>query len=81
MCLHRLGLLSDVQAPLCGTPLDTLCAHLEKSLQYREGERDAIFLRETFNIEWPNQTKVYITEHKGAITRVQCIDMYTLCYT
>ena len=54
----RLGLLSDTMAPLRGTPLDTLCAHLQQNMQYREGERDAVFLRETFTIEWPNRTKV-----------------------
>ena len=54
----RLGLLSDIMAPLRGTPLDTLCAHLQQNMQYREGERDAVFLRETFTIEWPNKTKV-----------------------
>ena len=58
LSLYRLGLLSDSHAPLSGTPLDTLCAHLEKTLQYKDGERDAVFLRETFTIEWPNKTKV-----------------------
>ena len=54
----RLGLLSDTPAPLSGTPLDTLCAHLQENMQYRDGERDAVFLRETFTIEWPNKTQV-----------------------
>ena len=55
---HRLGLLSDSPTPLSGSPIDTLCAHLQERLQYRPGERDAIFMRETFTIEWPNKTKV-----------------------
>jgi alpha-aminoadipic semialdehyde synthase len=56
--IEELGLLSDTPAPLSGTPLDTLCAHLQENMQYRDGERDAVFLRETFTIEWPNKTQV-----------------------
>ena len=59
----RLGLLSDVPAPLCGSPIDTLCAHLQDRLQYQPGERDAVFMRESFTIEWPNRTKVSEPQH------------------
>ncbi|CAI8015134.1 Alpha-aminoadipic semialdehyde synthase, mitochondrial, partial [Geodia barretti] len=55
--IEGLGLLTDAPAPLRGTPIDTLCAHLQERLQYQPGERDAIFMRETFTIQWPNRTK------------------------
>ena len=52
---HRLGLLSDELVDLAGSPLDALCSHLQKKLQYRPGERDAIYLHHFIGIEWPDK--------------------------
>ena len=42
---YRLGLFSE-DAPMarCGTPIDSLTAHLAKELQYGERERDLVVL-------------------------------------
>ena len=37
--LAWIGLFSDEKAPLKGNPLDSLCATLEKKMQYEPGER------------------------------------------
>ncbi|CAI5758162.1 unnamed protein product [Candida verbasci] len=47
-----LGLLSDSKIIPRGNPLDTLCATLEKLMQYEEGERDLVILQHKFGIEW-----------------------------
>ncbi len=52
--LDRLGLLSDNPVHLCGSPLATLCSHLEQVLKYQVGEKDAIFLHHFIGIQWPN---------------------------
>ena len=38
-----------------GSPLDALCAHLERLLKYSPGEMDAIFLHHFIGIEWPDK--------------------------
>ena len=52
--LSSLHLLSDDPVDLVGTPLDALCSHLQKHLQFKPGERDAIFLHHFIGIEWPD---------------------------
>ena len=50
-----MGLLSDELVELAGSPLDALCSHLQKKLQYQPGERDAIYLHHFIGIEWPDK--------------------------
>ncbi len=52
---YSLRLLSDDPVQLMGSPLDTLCAYLERLLVYEPGERDAIFLHHFIGIEWPDK--------------------------
>ncbi|KAI2882516.1 hypothetical protein CBS76997_10622 [Aspergillus niger] len=49
--LRWIGLFSDEQITPRGNPLDTLCATLEKKMQYEEGERDLVMLQHKFEIE------------------------------
>jgi saccharopine dehydrogenase (NADP+, L-glutamate forming) len=52
--LRWIGLFSDEKIEPRGTPLDVLCATLEKKMQYEKGERDFVMLQHKFEIEWPN---------------------------
>ncbi|ODV62271.1 saccharopine dehydrogenase (NADP+, L-glutamate-forming) [Ascoidea rubescens DSM 1968] len=47
-----LGLFSKEPIIPRKNPLDTLCATLEKLMQYEEGERDLVVLQHKFGIEW-----------------------------
>ena len=49
--LRWIGMFSDEDIISCGNPLDTLCATLEKKMQYEEGERDFVMLQHKFEIE------------------------------
>lgn len=49
--LRWIGLFSDEQTSPRGNPLDTLCATLEKKMQYAPGERDLVMLQHKFEIE------------------------------
>ena len=49
--LKWIGLFSQEPIMPRNTPLDTLCATLEKKCAYAEGERDLVFLQHTFGIE------------------------------
>ena len=49
--LKWIGLFSQEPIIPRSTPLDTLCATLEKKCTYEEGERDLVFLQHTFGIE------------------------------
>lgn len=49
--LRWIGLFSDHPIIPRSTPLDTLCATLEKKMAYEEGERDLVFLQHRFEIE------------------------------
>jgi saccharopine dehydrogenase (NADP+, L-glutamate forming) len=49
--LRWIGLFSDEPIVPKGNPLDTLCATLEKKMQYEEGERDMVMLQHKFEIE------------------------------
>ncbi|KAJ9155406.1 Saccharopine dehydrogenase-like protein [Pleurostoma richardsiae] len=52
--LQWLGLFSEEPITPRGNPLDTLCATLEKKMQYGEGERDMVMLQHKFGIEYPD---------------------------
>ncbi|TEA17536.1 Saccharopine dehydrogenase [Colletotrichum sidae] len=49
--LRWIGVFSDEQITPRGNPLDTLCATLEKKMQFEEGERDFVMLQHKFEIE------------------------------
>ncbi|KAF2755823.1 saccharopine dehydrogenase [Pseudovirgaria hyperparasitica] len=49
--MRWVGMFSDTPIEPRGNPLDTLCAQLEKKMQYEEGERDLVFLQHKFGIE------------------------------
>ena len=49
--LRWIGLFSSDPITPRSTPLDTLCATLEKQMAYDEGERDLVFLQHKFEIE------------------------------
>lgn len=56
--LRWIGLFSDSEkVDPRGNPLDTLCATLEKKMQFAEGERDFVFLQHKFGIEWKGGKK------------------------
>jgi len=55
--LRWVGLLGDEPIEPRGTPLDCLCATLEKKMQYEKGERDFVMLQHKFEIEWPSGKK------------------------
>ena len=55
--LRWIGLFSDESIDPRGTPLDCLCATLEKKMQYTEGERDFVMLQHKFDIEHANGKK------------------------
>lgn len=50
--LHWMSLFSDEKITPRGNPLDTLCATLEKKMQYEPGERDLVLLQHKFDIEF-----------------------------
>ncbi|KAK8225613.1 Apo Saccharopine reductase [Phyllosticta capitalensis] len=49
--LRWIGMFSEVPVEPRGNPLDTLCATLEKKMQYTKGERDMVMLQHKFGIE------------------------------
>ncbi|KAI0180703.1 Saccharopine dehydrogenase [Hypoxylon sp. FL1284] len=49
--LRWIGLFSEEPITPRGNPLDTLCATLEKKMQYEAGERDLVMLQHKFEIE------------------------------
>ena len=49
--LRWIGVFSDEQITPAGTPIDILCAVLEKKMQYQPGERDMVMLQHRFEIE------------------------------
>jgi len=59
--LRWIGLISDEPIIPRGNPLDTLCATLEKKMQYEEGERDMVMLQHRFEIENKDGSKVVRT--------------------
>ncbi|RKF79168.1 Saccharopine dehydrogenase [Golovinomyces cichoracearum] len=55
--LSWIGIFSDEKIIPRGNPLDTLCATLEKKMQYEEGERDMVMLQHKFEIEHKDGNK------------------------
>ena len=55
--LRWVGLFSDEQIDPKGTPLDCLCATLEKKMKYEKGERDFIMLQHKFQIQHKDGSK------------------------
>jgi saccharopine dehydrogenase (NADP+, L-glutamate forming) len=49
--LSWIGIFSDELVVKKGNPLDTLCAVLEKKMQFEEGQRDLVMLQHRFEIE------------------------------
>jgi saccharopine dehydrogenase (NADP+, L-glutamate forming) len=49
--LRWIGLFSDEPIVARGNPLDTLCATLERKMQYADDERDMVMLQHRFEIE------------------------------
>ena len=47
-----MSLLSNQQASVQETLLDTLAKHLEKTMSFNPGERDLVMLQHKFVIEW-----------------------------
>ncbi|KAI0100010.1 saccharopine dehydrogenase [Hypoxylon sp. NC0597] len=55
--LRWLGIFSSEKIIPRGNPLDTLCATLEKKMQFGEGERDLVMLQHKFEVELKDGTK------------------------
>jgi saccharopine dehydrogenase (NADP+, L-glutamate forming) len=55
--LKWLGLFSSEEITPRDNPLDTLCATLEKKMQFGEGERDLVLLQHKFEVELKDGTK------------------------
>ena len=55
--LKWLGLFSSEEIIPRGNPLDTLCATLEKKMQFGEGERDLVMLQHRFEVQLKDGTK------------------------
>ncbi|KAK2000746.1 saccharopine dehydrogenase [Colletotrichum falcatum] len=55
--LKWLGIFSSENIIPRGNPLDTICATLEKKMQFGEGERDIVILQHKFEVELKDGTK------------------------
>ena len=55
--MRWIGLFSDEKITPSETPLDALCATLEKKMQYGIGERDMVMLQHRFEIKNRDGTK------------------------
>ncbi|GJC94788.1 saccharopine dehydrogenase [Colletotrichum higginsianum] len=55
--LKWVGIFSSENIIPRGNPLDTICATLEKKMQYTEGERDLVVLQHKFEVELKDGTK------------------------
>ncbi|TAQ86905.1 hypothetical protein B7494_g4758 [Chlorociboria aeruginascens] len=55
--LKWIGIFSSETIIPRGNPLDTLCATLEKKMQFEEGERDLVMLQHKFEIEYKDGKK------------------------
>ncbi|KAL5362622.1 saccharopine dehydrogenase [Aspergillus floccosus] len=55
--LRWVGLFSSEKITPRGNPLDTICATLEKKMQFGEGERDIVILQHKFEVELKDGTK------------------------
>jgi len=62
--VHQLGLVDATEpVDLAGTPIDSLCALLQKKLRYGEKERDMVIMQHRFDIVW-GEHKQHKTEHR-----------------
>ncbi|KAH8091818.1 saccharopine dehydrogenase [Cristinia sonorae] len=60
--LRWIGLFSNEKVtPRAGNLLDTLCARLEKLMEYGPGERDLVMLQHKFFVEWQDGGQDIIT--------------------
>lgn len=55
--LRWFGVLGDDKIDPRGSPLDCLCATMEKKMVYEKGERDFVMLQHKFGIEWADGKK------------------------
>jgi len=55
--LRWVGIFSDEKITPRGNPLDTLCATLEKKMQFEKDERDFVMLQHKFEIEHKDGSK------------------------
>ncbi|WYZ39940.1 hypothetical protein EsH8_IV_000281 [Colletotrichum jinshuiense] len=55
--LKWLGIFSSENIIPRGNPLDTICATLEKKMQFAEGERDLVILQHKFEVELKDGSK------------------------
>ncbi|GKT65692.1 saccharopine dehydrogenase [Colletotrichum tofieldiae] len=55
--LRWVGIFSSEKIIPRGNPLDTICATLEKKMQFAEGERDLVILQHKFEVELKDGTK------------------------
>ncbi|KAH8588088.1 saccharopine dehydrogenase [Bisporella sp. PMI_857] len=55
--LRWLGIFSSEKIIPRGNPLDTICATLEKKMQFGEGERDLVILQHKFEVELKDGSK------------------------
>jgi saccharopine dehydrogenase (NADP+, L-glutamate forming) len=55
--LKWIGVFGDEIVDKKGNPLDTLCAVLEKKMQFEDGERDLVMLQHRFEIEHQDGSK------------------------
>lgn len=58
--LRWIGLFSQEQVTPRGNLLDTLCATLEKKMQYEKGQKDMVMLQHKFEIENKDGSKVIL---------------------
>lgn len=59
--LRWIGLFSQEPVTPRGNLLDTLCATLEKKMQYEKGQKDMVMLQHKFEIENKDGSKVSFT--------------------
>jgi saccharopine dehydrogenase (NADP+, L-glutamate forming) len=55
--VRRVGIFPHEEIIPRGNPLDTLCATLEKKMQFEEGERDFVMLQHKFEIKKKDGSK------------------------
>jgi len=53
-----LGLFSFEEVDRLGTPMDCLCAQLQKKLSFEKGDRDVVILHHIFGIKWKDGKKM-----------------------
>jgi saccharopine dehydrogenase (NADP+, L-glutamate forming) len=51
-------LFSNEEVDRVSTPMDCLCAQLQKKLSFEKGDRDVVILHHIFGIKWKDGKKV-----------------------